>query len=304
MLYDKRLSPADKVFITYLLVLSALILFAIGRVEIWWQLLLLHAAVITVIVLFARVLAPRLGKVGAFLRGWYPVVFITATFKELTYLIPRLHPRDFDWELAAIDYRMYGVHPTVWMERFTFAPLTEVLQIIYASYYFLPIILGAVLWRKRQFEKFHFWVFVLMLGFYLSYLGYIAVPAIGPRFILADQQSAPLTGVFFYETIRAALDRAEGITRDCFPSGHTELTILVLYYAHRFHRRTFRWMLAPGCLLIFSTVYLRYHYVIDVIAGAALAFLVIVIAKSLFRLLGGQLWAEPASPRPLMPDDV
>ena len=287
-MYWNRLSPADKVFITYLVILSLLIMTAVRRVEIWWQLLVFHAALIAFVILLARVAAVRLGGVGRFLRGWYPVALITTTFKELTYLVPRLHPRDFDWELAAIDYRMYGVHPTVWMERISFPLITEVLQIIYASYYFLPIILGAVLWRKGWFEKFHFWVFVLMLGFYLSYLGYIAVPAIGPRFILADQQTAPLAGVWLYDTIRTALDKAEGITRDCFPSGHTELTILVLYYAHRFHRPTFRWLIVPGSLLIFSTVYLRYHYVIDVIAGAALALVVILVAKSIFRLCGGE----------------
>jgi membrane-associated phospholipid phosphatase len=285
--YRNRLSPADKVFIAYLVILSLLILLATPRVEIWWQLLLLHAALIAFVVLLARVAAARLGTAGKVIRGWYPVALITATFKELTYLVPRIHPRDFDWELAAIDYRMYGVHPTVWMERLSFPLITEVLQMIYASYYFLPVILGLVLWRKGWFEKFHFWVFVLMLGFYLSYLGYLAVPAIGPRFILADQQTRPLTGVWLYDTIRTTLDKAEGITRDCFPSGHTELTILVLYYAHRFHRRTFWWMIVPGSLLILSTVYLRYHYVIDVIAGAALALVVILSAKSIFRVLGG-----------------
>jgi membrane-associated phospholipid phosphatase len=289
MSYHQRLSPADTVFIAYLIILSALVLLAVERVEIWLQLLVIHTAAIAFIVALAKIIAPPFGALGAFVRGWYPVAFIPATFKELSYLIPRLHPRDFDWQLAAIDHRMFGVHPTVWMERLLFPPLTEVLQIIYASYYFLPIILGAVLWRKGWMEKFHFWVFVLMFGFYLSYLGYIAVPAIGPRFILAAEQTQPLAGVWFFETIRATLDKAEGITRDCFPSGHTELTILVLYYAYRFHRPTFYWMLGPVLALIFSTVYLRYHYVIDVIAGAALALFVILIAKFIFRVLDGRV---------------
>jgi membrane-associated phospholipid phosphatase len=288
LMYDKQLSPADKVFIGYLVFLAGLILLSMERVEIWPLLIALHGAGIGLVILLAKVMAPRFGRAGQFVRSWYPVALITTTFKELEYLIPRLHPRDFDWQLAAIDYRIFGVHPTLWLERLHIPLLTEIFQIIYATYYFYPVILGAVLWRKGWFVKFYFWVFILMVGFYLSYLGYVAVPAIGPRFILADQQTIPLSGVFLFDTIRGTLDRAEGITRDCFPSGHTEITLLVLYYAWKFHRRTFWWMLVPCSAIILSTVYLRYHYVIDVVAGFVAAGLVMLTAKPLYRLLGGR----------------
>ena len=284
----ERLSPADKVFIFYLVILSLLILVAGERIEkqVWF--LVGHAVAIAFVILLVKFIAPSLGALGQLLRGWYPVALIPSTYKELEYLIPRLHPHDFDWQLAAIDYRIFGVHPTIWLERLLFPPLVEVLQILYATYYFYPVILGVVLWRKGWNEKFYFWVFILMYGFYLSYLGYIAVPAIGPRFILADQQTTPLTGVLFFQTIRATLDQMEGITRDCFPSGHTEITLLVLYYAYRFHRPTFKWFLVPCSAIILSTVYLRYHYVIDVVAGILVAVIVVLTAKPLYQLLGGR----------------
>lgn len=286
------LHPADKVVIGYLVLIAALIIAFSFRIPIWPQLIAAHALVIGGVLLLAKWEQAgdrRVAGLGRFIHGWYPVALITTTFKELTYLIPFIHPRDFDVELAAIDHRLFGVHPTVWLERLTLPALTEVLQIVYASYYFLPIILGAVLWRKRWFERYRFWVFVVALGFYVSYLGYLVVPATGPRFLpeIKAAQTFPLTGVWIFQSLRETLDRAEGITRDCFPSGHTEMTLLVLYYARRFHRRTF-WLLLPvGSALIFSTVYLRYHYVIDVAAGVATAALVIVIAAPLFRALGG-----------------
>lgn len=238
----------------------------------------------------SRPLSPSpLLPLASFIRGWYPVALIPITYKELSYLIPLIHPRDFDTTLAGIDHRFLGVHPTVWLERFTWPPLTEVLQLTYSTYYFLPLVLGVVLWRRRSFEKFHFWVFIVVLGFYLSYLGYIAVPAIGPRFLpsIVEAQTRPLTGVWLFEPVRAMLDRAEGITRDCFPSGHTELTLLVLFYARRFHRKVFWWLLPLGTGVIVSTVYLRYHYLIDVVAGALLAVAIVMIAKPLYRVLGG-----------------
>ncbi len=280
--YAGRFSPADKVVIAYLIIIAALAVVFAERVNSWWQVIAGHALLIALIALMAK------WSRGLFLmRGWYPIVLIPLLYKELEYLIPRIHPRDFDWQLAAIDHRIFGAHPTVLLERVTWPMFTEILQLSYITYYFLPLILGGVLWIKGWFRRFHFLLFVVVLGFFLSYLGYIAVPATGPRFILADQQTIPLSGVLVFDFLRHTLDRAEGITRDCFPSGHVELTLLVLYYAHRFHRRTFWWLLPFGSALIVSTVYLRYHYVIDVIAGALLALAIILIAKPLYKALGG-----------------
>jgi len=286
------LQPADQIVVAYLVIIAALIVAFGFRIPAWPQLIAAHALVIGLVVLLARwdrAATRRVASFSRFIHGWYPVALIPATFKELSYLIPLVHPRDFDTELAAIDQRLFGAHPTVWLERFTWPPVTEVLQLAYASYYFLPLILGALLWRNRQSDRYRFWVFVVALGFYISYLGYIAVPATGPRFLPAikDAQTVPLAGVWLFHGLRDALDRAEGITRDCFPSGHTELTLLVLYYARRFRRRVFWLMLPVGSALILATVYLRYHYVIDVVAGAAVAALVILIAGPLYRALGG-----------------
>jgi len=302
---DSGLNPGDIVVIAYLVIIAVLILIFSRRIEYWAWLCAAHFVVIALVISLGKLADPPIRVPGSpplplspspslrvlwFLRGWYPLLLIGLTYKELTYLIPRIHPRDFDAALAAIDFRMFAVNPTVWIERFTWPPLTEVFQLTYSTYYLLPVILGVVLWRKKRFDCFFFWVFVLMLGFYLSYLGYIAVPAIGPRFLpsIVEAQSKPLTGVWCFLPVRQMLDRAEGITRDCFPSGHTEITLLVLYYAHRFHRRAFWWFLPFGIGIILSTVYLRYHYVVDVLAGALVAAIVVVVAKPLFGALGGR----------------
>lgn len=288
------LNPHDKIVITYLAIIALLILIFTSRVEHWVMLCAAHLAVSALVVLLAKWDRSSLKRdrssrfrFASLAHGWYPLLLIGLTYKELTYLIPRIHPRDFDAALAAIDYRVFGVNPTVWLERFTWPPLTEVLQLTYSTYYFLPIILGAILWRKGWFDKFYCWVFVLMFGFYLSYLGYIAVPAIGPRFLpsIVEAQTKPLTGIWLFLPVRQLLDNAEGVTRDCFPSGHTELTLLVLYYSRRFHRKTFWWFLPFGIGIIVSTVYLRYHYVIDFVAGALLALLVIAVAEPIYRAL-------------------
>jgi membrane-associated phospholipid phosphatase len=310
-LYRGLFSPADKVVLCYITIVSALIAVFSFRVPKWWMLLAAHGLGVGLVVALARrpdaAMEPSpagekrdpskpgasaLRRTGLILRFWYPLLMIPLSYKELGYLVPRLHPHDLDHELAAIDYRLFGTDPVVWLSRLNAPPLTLVLQLSYLTYYVFPLVLAVVLWRRRQFGRMHVLLFFIAIGIYVSYLGYIAVPAIGPRFFLTNQV-APFQGVLVGH-IRRVLDSAEGLTRDCFPSGHTELTMLVLYCAWRFERRLFWIILVPASALIFSTVYLRYHYVIDVLAGAAIAVVLMGVGDRLYRMLGG---SEPPPPR-------
>lgn len=64
-----------------------------------------------------------------------------------------------------------------------------------------------------------------------------------------------------------ALDSLATVNRDTFPSGHTELTLTAIYLAFTLKAKI-RWgLFVVGTLLIISTVYMRYHYVVDVMAG-------------------------------------
>jgi membrane-associated phospholipid phosphatase len=65
------------------------------------------------------------------------------------------------------------------------------------------------------------------------------------------------------------------VQRDVFPSGHTQLSLVAVYCAFHYCVAA-RWTLAIlVSLLIIGTVYLRYHYVIDIVAGVAFFFFTI-----------------------------
>ena len=59
--------------------------------------------------------------------------------------------------------------------------------------------------------------------------------------------------------------------KDCFPSGHVAVAIVCWILARRIHRPLGFVFGVVAAGVILSTVYLRYHYVVDVIAGALLA---------------------------------
>jgi len=218
------------------------------------------------------------------LHAFYPLIFILILFDSFADLLPWVSPIEQDPFLIRLDHALLGTHPTVWLERFNHPGLTEVLTWAYASYYFLPLILAVAIYRRGKTGDFDRAIFALVLCFYLSYVGYFLVPAVGPRFTLAHLQHINLPGVFLADTIRDTLNALEGFKQDAFPSGHTAIVLLVLFYAWRLARGLF-WIFLPMVVaLIFSTVYLRYHYVVDVLAGILLAAVCPVLERVTFAL--------------------
>jgi membrane-associated phospholipid phosphatase len=209
----------------------------------------------------------------------FPVACVLVIFDSLGWLVHYVNPEDIDPILIRLDYMIFKNHPTVLLERITSPLLTDMLQIAYCTYYFIPISFGIFLLRNKQREEFNRTLFLILFCYYLSYLGYILMPALGPRFTINHLQTTELHGLIIAEPIQRLLNQLEGIKRDAFPSGHTGIAVLVLYLAYRFERRFF-WILLPVVsALIFSTVYCRYHYVVDIIAGFGLTLLSVLLGE-------------------------
>ncbi|TFH00092.1 MAG: inositol phosphorylceramide synthase [Calditrichales bacterium] len=274
--------PADLVNIFYQIFMMITIVFHYNSIAQAPYFLAGHVLVIIFLLIISNQQTHRSIQ---WIKDFNPIFIILANFTELHYLVHNVNQVDFDPLLIEIDFAVFGVHPTVWLEQWSHPLVVEYLQIVYAIFYFLPIILGAILYKRKQFERFDFYIFVIVYGFYLSYATYFLIPAIGPRFTIDHLQNIPVTGLWFTEGIRETLNQLENIQRDAFPSGHTEITILTMYYAWKFTPRYFRILVVIGISLIISTVYLRYHYVIDVAAGAFLAAIVIWTAGPLYNRL-------------------
>jgi hypothetical protein len=230
----------------------------------------LYAGLNTFLALLILVFRPKLVAATSgplfILRHWYPVFFYGVFFIETAELVPALNTRTWDAELIRADRALFrGSDPTVEMASWAHPLLTEILMLCYVSYYILPLVAGGYVFLKRSVAAYHNALTAMSIGFYVSYLCYFFVPAVGPRFEIVHPTE--LRGVLTYEAIRGFLDSAEGRMHDCFPSGHTALTIVTLVFAWRLGRPAFWWILLPALGLIFSTVYLRYHYVIDLFAA-------------------------------------
>lgn len=227
---------------------------------------------------------------------YIPVVYFI--YSNIHYYIPLVNPHDYDNVLIAWDYAIFGVHPTDWIDQFANPLLTEYLQFCYMMFYAFPLVLGIELTRRHHDDKFFEYARIVIFGFFLSYLLYFFMPAIGPRFTLHNfstiNQELPglyLTN-FFREMVNAGggvlpstVNPASIVNRDCMPSGHTMMTCISILMAFRLNSK-FRWAIAIiGVSLIVATVYLRYHYVVDLIAGVGFALLTVWVEPKVDNFL-------------------
>lgn len=205
------------------------------------------------------------------IRNWAPLVLFLMAYENLGDLVRFINPHDADPVLVKIDnFLFFGVNPTLWLEQWIRPWLSELMHMFYVNYYpFLPII-GFVLYLGRDYHRFRNVLMSVTLGFYLGYIGYLLVPTVGPRYFMADQFTTSIKGTtMLSDMVYQMLVSLESTRRDCFPSLHTAITVIVTVYAYKYRRWLF-WLMLPFCTgIVSATIYLRYHYVIDVLAGLA-----------------------------------
>jgi len=282
----RHIAPFHALSLFLLVGLMVLTLFCRGRIPSWSTLLMRYAVLVSILFIVQIFYYKNMGKVRAFIYYFSPIAFIILIYESLGDLIQYLQP-DFDPVLIEIDFSLFGVHPTVWIEQWIVPWFTDLMSLAYISYYFIPVTLIGILYWKNRTEDLKMSLFVLALSYYLSFVGYILFPAIGPRYTLTHLQSVPLTGSFITDFVRDVLNALEHNKRDCMPSGHTQIALTVLYLAYRYERLLYYILIPIISGLILSTVYLRYHYVIDLVAGTAIAIGCVVIGPRLYRWWNG-----------------
>ena len=278
---EARLWALDKLILGYFAVASVLILALYPRVPAAGALLAVH--VVAVAALLHAVYRPSRWT-GAF-RKWYALFYVALSYREAAILIPAIGRPIADQWLADLDFRFWGANPTVWIERFYAAPLTEYLQIIYALFIPAVLLVPFLLSLRRQEPDFHYVLFLTALGFLVSYVGYFLVPARGPRFLLADLQQKPLQGLLLFRPLETLLDVLESKHYDCFPSGHVELAIIAWWGSRLISRPLFIAYTVYTVCIIVATVYLRYHYTVDLLAGMVTAAALIAAGPWIHRKL-------------------
>ncbi len=241
----------------------------------------------------------------SWIRDWYPQAVFLFCFEELRILVLLIEPAWRDSVLIAFDHRLTGVYPAAWLAQFSSVWLNEAMQVAYMTYYLFLTFLGASLYRRRRDRSSDssprnpsgamamqaFWTVMTasMIGYSIGYVISIFFPVEAPFFAMRSLSLPPLVG----GPATSLIDFIESWGRvrgGAFPSGHVLGSFVALLGAWCYRRKLF-WIFLPCFIaMCVSTIYGRYHYIADILAGILVGAVGFILAKRLMAVTG----ANPA----------
>jgi membrane-associated phospholipid phosphatase len=268
--------------------LMALRLLIVGQASLALGVYLAALLPYAVLILRGCTLAPRRSSAPwQRIRLVYPFLLMNLMYQATRLAVPALGLETWDARLAAADRWLLGfdIHMVIDQQLgWVYTPLLS--EIFSLSYMLLFILLTASVVRAAcmPLEQQVAFSIGLWSAYTIGLLGYTLIPARGPYIAFAATYLHPVAGGFFTDFNRwLVATGAPGF--DTFPSLHVAVSAVLLFWDRRIAPRWFKLLLVPVVLLWLSTIYLRYHYVVDLLAGALLAVVCLSLA---FRALRGE----------------
>jgi membrane-associated phospholipid phosphatase len=266
--------------IAYLAV-TALLIVSRGRALHGWPwLVAAHAGVCALLLIVPR--AQAISGATLTLLDWHPLILFPFLYKEVEWLAAPIG----DWRLTAtipaIEAALFRGQPALYLsERLHSVPLSEYLHFCYLAYVFvIPAVAGYWYFRGRR-SAFHELVLLLATVMFGSYLFFILFPVDSPYYRF-ERLGSPFAGHVFFDLVHEVSSRG-GARGGAFPSAHVSGAVVVWLVAWRHQPRLAAW-LSPLILgLAVATVYGRFHYALDTLAGLGLAATVVALHRRLSR---------------------
>lgn len=281
-----------------LFVLAILIL---GNIAFSWQ-VPLFAANIVVAILYGLFIfwinnVKHKSRYLELLSNIHYLLGILIIYSIYNSIIKSFHLPDADATLIKWDYWLLGMNAGDIFNNIKNPFFTEYFQISYTFFYFLPII-GSVDIYFRKNEEFDILLRNVLFAYFFSYLLYVVMPAIGPRFTIYsfEQIHNDLPGLLTTDFLRWVINFGGGVTnpninpadivnRDCMPSGHTMVSIVTMFYSIKFKSKNRVITSVIAISIIIATIYLRYHYLVDVLFGIVFAGISLLIEPKFYKFI-------------------
>ena len=273
--------------IAYLLIHSGMLLLASRRPQNSGRILAINLLLIAGFALLLLGTTPQ-GQEPAglrFLRLWAPVIFFWWAYTWAGHTLHLFYPPDFSLDplLIRLEGRWLG-QPSLWWARYGSPWLTELFHGFYVSYYLYTPVLGIALYAQGRFREFEAMALAVMLGYAVGYSLSALIPVWGPRWGLVaagllETSEPKLRGYWITRAINSIMYGGIAHKGAAMPSTHSSTAVVFLVWCSRL------WGIEGGILagiivvgMGVGSVYGRYHYVADVLCGAALGVLSIWIA--------------------------
>jgi membrane-associated phospholipid phosphatase len=225
-------------------------------------------------------------KLLSFIRNFYPLLLLGFFYAETDYYNNILF-ENLDSYLIKIENLVFGSQLSLdFSVLIPYRWFSELMYFGYFSYYLFTLGIPLLFYIKKK-QEFNKAMFLIISSFCAYYILFILFPSIGPQFYFEPDQVMVPDGYIFDKVMHLVVKYGETET-GAFPSSHVGMTVVFLILIWKNFRNYFAILLIPAFLLILSTVYLKAHYAIDIIAGGISGVLFYIISLRTYNTLNKQ----------------
>lgn len=275
--------------------ISTLIYLAITGVLIVWNHLQLkalesHLFIRLFVMLFAGFLVlyerfKRPGKIFQIIRLFWVLPIMAYFYGETDYLNNLLFKENLDSCFANFEFRLFALQPAErFSELISFNWFAELMYLGYFSYYLLIIGIPVLVYQKLGAAFSEQIVFIMVNSFFLYYLVFILFPVAGPQFYFTDSLANLPRGYIFGSLVRSVQALGEAPT-GAFPSSHISICLILVWFTFKHLKNWLNLVMLIALILLFSTVYIKAHYLIDVLVALLITPFVYSFSLYMYKLL-------------------
>ena len=224
------------------------------------------------------------------LRNWIPLALMLLAYKEVGWLAPAAHHHQLEGSWIVWDRLLLREWQLRSIVESTGPLFPSILEICYLLVYALPAFSMGALYVYRRSREAECVLVIYLLGLFLSYVQFPYWPSEPPRIVFPGEDAPSVETVVrqFNHWILGGY----GIHTSVFPSAHVSgafAAAFALKQALSDRPWVYRGVFVYAVLVALATVYGRYHYAVDAVAGVVVGIVAAVLGSFLLRWYGARV---------------
>jgi membrane-associated phospholipid phosphatase len=271
----RRLWLAEWILLAYFLYVAVLVILFPLQPDTIVRAWLVLAGAATIFVILTQ---PAFG----YARDWIPLVLVLLAYREMDWFSVGYKARHLEQQWLAWDHRfLFDCGFREWVEALG-PVIPSALELAYFLVYGVGAFSVAAFYFSHRRERIHRFLTVYLLGTLLAYALFPYFPSDPPR-VLFPGADLPhyLTAL---RRLNLMLVGGYGIHSSVFPSAHVSSAFSAAWGLMRFLPE-YRWVgwtaLGYAIVVSIATVYGRYHYAVDGVAGFVISVIALAVVVQL-----------------------
>ncbi|MDL1955560.1 MAG: phosphatase PAP2 family protein [Candidatus Desulfofervidus auxilii] len=279
-LYIKTL-PIHIISFIYVFLMAIITIFFKENIPSWQNYLIVYLSYAAFVIVIMQIVKYFSNPLLEFIAIMYPLFSVPNFYELLRHYIHAIFPNLFDSFIHNFELTIFGVHPTVYLQKFISPLLTEIMAFGYFSYYLIFLFPPFIIYffKRKGAPPL---IFGMSLVYYFCFILFVLIPVAGPRFTLADKYTVPIIG-YFLPKIQAKMMAKFALKGAAFPSSHVAMVMASSFIVKKYMPWLFKILFPLAIMVALGAVYGRYHYVTDAVAGVIVGITSVMITYKVYK---------------------